>query len=96
MLHHLAVGALGIAAAWYGFGLPGALPAMVWAWHTRPSPVPWGARWLVRPDDVARVRLGPWRTRIRFRRGGVMDIYRDEMDGADLARLRRTLAARAR
>ncbi len=96
MLHHLGIGALGVAAAWYGFGFVGAASAILWAWYTRPAPVPWGARWFVPLADVKRVRLGPWRTRILFRQGGVLDIYRDEMDGAELARLRRTLSARFR
>ena len=87
---------LGVVAAWYGFGPLGAAPVIFWAWYTRPGPVPCGARWVVPLDGVKRARLGPWRTRILYRQGGVLEIYRDEMDGADLATLRRGLRVRTR
>jgi hypothetical protein len=66
-----------------------------WVWISRPGPVPYGARWSISLADVKAVRLGPWRTRIVYRRGPAIDLFRDEMDGRDMARLRRLLRARA-
>jgi hypothetical protein len=58
--------------------------------------VPLGARWRVPLADVKRVRLGVWRTRIVLRRGPALEVFRDEIPGSDLARLRRVLSRQRR
>ncbi len=76
-------------AAWAWFGMTGAVPVVVWWWHSRP--VPAAGHWRLELARVRAARLGPWRTRIMFRGRPPVEIFNDELSGRDLAELRRTL-----
>lgn len=81
------------AAGWLWFGAPGAVALLLWWWLRRPGAAG-GAEtdgWEVDLSRVRSARLGRWRTRIQLTGKAPLEIFHDELSGADLARLRREL-----
>lgn len=88
---HLAVGIPVVAAAFGWFGITVAVPLMIWWWYRCPRGRP--GPWVVELAALRRARLGPWRTRLVVAGQPAMDIFHDEVDGRELARLRRAVKA---
>ena len=76
-------------ASWVWFGLTGSVPVLIWWWESRPREQP--ASWRLDLGRARAARLGPLRTWIAFRGGAAVEIFHDEIEPRDLARVRRAL-----
>lgn len=76
-------------AVWLWFGLTGTVVLVIWWWHQQIEE-PRGC-WRFDPARARAARLGPWRTWVRLDDGESLEIFNDELDGRDLAALRRCI-----
>lgn len=77
-----------VLGGWSWFGIAGTVPLLVWWWCRRP--VASTDDVLIGLAEVRWARLGALRTCLALH-SGRLEIFNDELQPADLARLRRTL-----
>ncbi|MEQ8857816.1 MAG: hypothetical protein RIC56_04145 [Pseudomonadales bacterium] len=83
----VAVGGVG----WLWFGASGALPLLLWWWLRGGDATVADDACCIDLGQVRSARLGRWRTCIHFGAGPALEIFHDEVDPPQLARLRREL-----